>query len=407
MLNDGTYKTSNVKNERLASDESYEIETLSQMIESFGLIDLIGISDSYEKDKTSKENNLSIEDKISERKKIAFNSFDILKNIYERVDNLKKQYHSFIKKNYETMDRVKLYQELYSQNNFIEYLIYEFILQISLYLGCTYGNAPQLNAEFVQPSLADINSAQSSKTKNLELNNLKNINKTQSGKTINLELSNRVAQVYGIEDVSKLYEYKFFSSQSFIKLFNLIYNDLYIAIHSEEELKSKQLLDYIIAKCSNELMSMNIEGAIMLCAIGLQLPITFHYLPQQAQPRHKLPPVIRTKEQQLMKHQLRQNVKRSHHLKPNKISFILKNKPGYINRINKLNNITENYTNKDAGYFSINRNRNNKIKKKFKVRKHATIKRLHNLRLHKSRKHKSKNLRKYKSIFNKTLKKKI
>jgi len=384
MLNNGTYKTNNVKKESLSSDKSYEIETLSLMIERFGLIDLIGISDSYKKDKTSKEKKLIIEDKILERKKIAFNSFDILENIYERVDNLKEQYHSFIKKNYETMNRVKLYQELYSQNNFIEYLIYEFILQISLYLGCTYGNAPQLNAEFVQPSLKDINSAQSSKTKKLEL---KNINKTQSGKTNNLELSNRVAQVYGIEDISKLYEYKFFSAQSFLQLFNLIYNDLYIAIHSEENLNSKQLLDYIIAKCSNELMSMNIEGAIMLCAIGLQLSISSHYLPQQARPRHKLPPVIRTKEQQLMRQLLRQNVKRSHPLKLNKIALVLINKPGYINRINKLNSITDNYANNEAGYFSINRN--NKIKKKFKVRKHATIKRLHKLRKHKSRKHKS------------------
>ena len=190
-------------------------------------------------------------------------------------------------------------------------------------------------------------------------------------------LSNQVAKIYAPENLSKLYKNRFFSSKSFIKLYTLIYNDLYKALHSTSELMHNsdinKLLDSIIAKCSKEIMSMKEEGAIMLCAIALQLPIAYRSMHPRGLPKTKI-----RQSQHLKKLPL----------KKNKLSI----------EINKMiNNKENNY----AGYRSINHN--NKIIKKLKVKKRLTIKKQHKSR--KPRKYKSRKSRKYKSRKNKSFRK--
>ena len=366
MPDNGTSKTNYRKKEildsldksSLYSNKDNESETLYEMIIRFGLIDLIDFSTSYEK------KNTSIEQQKLESKTLVFNTSKIFKKILKRKKKLNNKYRLFIVENYNTMDKEKLYQKLYSQDNFIEYLIYEFIDHVSVLLSYTDKKTPELWEKFVQPNLEKLNITQSNNTNNT--NNLQ----------VNY-LSNQVAKIYAPENLSKLYKNRFFSSKSFIKLYTLIYNDLYKALHSTSELMHNsdinKLLDSIIAKCSKEIMSMKEEGAIMLCAIALQLPIAYRSMHPRGLPKTKI--------------RQSQNLKKLP-LKKNKLSI----------EINKMiNNKENNY----AGYRSINHN--NKIIKKLKVKKRVTIKKQHKSR--KPRKYKSRKSRKYKSRKNKSFRK--
>lgn len=304
LLDSGTSKTNYRKKEILNSldksslysdegnegNEGNESETLYEMIVRFGLIDLIDFSTSYEK------KNTSIEQQELEMKTLAFNTSKIFNKIIERKNKLNNKYKLFIVENYNTMDKEKLYQKLYSQDNFIEYLIYEFIDHVCVLLSYTDGETPELWEKFVQPNLKKLNITQSNNTNNLQVDypNLEKLNITQFNNTNNLQvdyLSNQVAKIYAPENLSKLYKNRFFSSKSFIKLYTLIYNDLYKALHSTSELMLNsdinELLDSVIAKCSKEIMSMKEEGAIMLCAIALQLPIAYRSMIPEHYPRQK------------------------------------------------------------------------------------------------------------------------
>jgi hypothetical protein len=375
ILNSETFKTTSNKKTIFSNNKSLgpmdikktTSKTLFEMIQSNGVIDLILISRQYEEDERP------IEEKILEEKRVTSNCLHIFKKIKERLNNLKKEHHLFIKENYKIMDRVKLYQKLFNQKNFIEYLIYEFIYRAGFFIELTNGHAREFDEDFIHY--------------NLKYYDTKNINRTQSNEKKNLEdnnfinnLNNRVAQVYETNDVSKIYKYKFFSAKSFIKLYTLIYNDLHKAIYSKEKLESDQLLDSVIAKCSNLLISMNKEGAIMLCAIGLKLSIYFYYLtPQPVTDILKLPPVT-------IKRPLKKRLRERLPLKSNKVFPQNKNKIdfGYISQAQNIKNITNNEANNIGGYYGINPN--NKIKKQ------ATIKKQHKSIKHKSRKRKSKKI---------------
>jgi hypothetical protein len=385
ILNSETFKTISNKKTIFSNSKSLgpmdikqtTSDTLFEMIQQHGVIDLILISRHYEEDERP------IEEKILTGKRVTSNCSHISDKIKERLDNLKKEHHLFIEENYKIMDRVKLYQKLFNQKNFIEYLIYEFIDKAGFFIELTNGHAPEFGEEFMHYNLKyydtkNINRIQSNEKNNLEDNNFSN-------NFIN-NLNNRVAQVYETNDVSKIYEYKFFSAKSFIKLYTLIYNDLHKAIYSKEKLESDQLLDSVIAKCSNLLISMNKEGAIMLCAIGLELPIYFYYItPPPETDILELPPVTIKRP---LKKRLRQNL----YLKAIKVFPRDKNKIdfGYISQAQNIKNITNNEANNIGGYYGINPN--NKIKKKFKVKKQATIKKQHKSIKHKSRKRKSKKI---------------
>ena len=381
ILNSETFKTTSNKKTIFSNSKSLgpmdikktTSKTLFEMIQSNGVIDLILISRHYEEDERP------IEEKILEGKRVTSNCSHIFKKIKERLNNLKKEHHLFIKENYKIMDRVKLYQKLFNKKNFIEYLIYEFIYRAGFFIELANGHAPEFEEDFIHY--------------NLKYYDTKNINRTQSNEKKNLEdnnfinnLNNRVAQVYETNDVSKIYKYKFFSAKSFIQLYTLIYNDLHKAIYSKEKLESDQLLDSVIAKCNNLLISMNKEGAIMLCAIGLQLSIYFYYLtPQPVTDILELPPVT-------IKRPLKKRLRERLPLKNNKVFPQNKNKIGYgyISQAQNIKNITNNEANNIGGYYGINPN--NKIKKKFKVKKQATIKKQHKSIKHKSRKRKSKKI---------------
>ena len=257
-----------------STDELHSDTTWSEMIQRFGLLNLISIP-------TSSSQKVNI-------KNITIKTFKLFNEMVKRVDDGKKGYEekypllgkelnaklklrTVLTHVMETprqssltkSDVIKLYTQLFSSRDVIIYLIYEFILNTSLLLSFTNyekrDDTHNLYEQFDQSKLGHISKVPVASDKAVA--------------EFFTKLTSIVRDKYGNSKKSV-----FFSVQSFIELYNLIYKDFYEAIHSEEEeLDTDKLLDSVVDKCINKLVSMEDKGVEMIFAIALQFPITFLY----------------------------------------------------------------------------------------------------------------------------------
>jgi len=257
-----------------STDELHSDTTWSEMIQRFGLLNLISIP-------TSSSQKVNI-------KNITIKTFKLFNEMVKRVDDGKKLYeekYPLLGKELDAKlklrtvlthvmetprqssltksDVIKLYTQLFSSRDVIIYLIYEFILNTSLLLSFTNyekgDDKHNLYEQFDQSKLG--------RSSNVLVASDKAVAKFFT------KLTSIVRDKYGNSKKSV-----FFSVQSFIELYNLIYKDFYEAIHSEEEeLDTDKLLDSVVDKCINKLVSMEDKGVEMIFAIALQFPITSLY----------------------------------------------------------------------------------------------------------------------------------
>ena len=257
-----------------STDELHSDTTWSEMIQRFGLLNLISIP-------TSSSQKVNI-------KNITIKTFKLFNEMVKRVDDGKKLYeekYPLLGKELDAKlklrtvlipvmktptqssltesDVIKLYTQLFRSRDVIIYLIYEFILNTGLLLSFTNyekgDDTHNLYEQFDQSKLEH-----SSKVP---------VASNKASDEFFTKLTSIVRDKYGNSKKSV-----FFSVQSFIELYNLIYKDFYQAIHSEEEeLDTDKLLDSVVDKCINKLVSMEDKGVEMIFAIALQFPITFLY----------------------------------------------------------------------------------------------------------------------------------
>ena len=257
-----------------STDELHSDTTLSEMIQRFGLLNLISIP-------TSSSQKVNI-------KNITIKTFKLFNEMVKRVDDGKKLYEEIYpllgkeldaklklrtvlipvmetprQSSLTESDVIKLYTQLFRSRDVIIYLIYEFILNTGLLLSFTNyekgDDTHNLYEQFDQSKLEHSSEVPVASNK--------------ASNAFFTKLTSIVRDKYGNSKKSV-----FFSVQSFIELYNLIYKDFYEAIHSEEEeLDTDKLLDSVVDKCINKLVSMEDKGVEMIFAIALQFPITFLY----------------------------------------------------------------------------------------------------------------------------------
>ena len=257
-----------------STDELHSDTTWSEMIQRFGLLNLISIP-------TSSSQKVNI-------KNITIKTFKLFNEMVKRVDDGKKLYEekypllgkelnaklklrTVLTHVMETprqsslteSDVIKLYTQLFRSRDVIIYLIYEFILNTGLLLSFTNyekgDDTHNLYEQFDQSKLEHSSEVPVASNK--------------ASNAFFTKLTSIVRDKYGNSKKSV-----FFSVQSFIELYNLIYKDFYEAIHSEEEeLDTDKLLDSVVDKCINKLVSLEDKGVEMIFAIALQFPITFLY----------------------------------------------------------------------------------------------------------------------------------
>lgn len=260
------------------------------MIARFGLIDLIDVLSDEPDDKETKEiDNKEIEKNTA----ITSNCLELFKNIHMRIvdeetNNIQlKEIYKLRTTKISRVRAIRLYKSLYGNIRFIKYLIYNFILNSILYLGYIDGTGVDtlyLYKEFEQPDI------KTTTTTSIKLRTDKDKQKFLD------KLKNKVYEVYG--EANNRFKNVFFSANSYMQVYDLIYKYLYIEIHkhvddsitkqkkpllNSEEL-SEELLNNVIDSVINKLVSMDDNGVKMIFAIGLQLPISLYISDEDMEP---------------------------------------------------------------------------------------------------------------------------
>jgi hypothetical protein len=254
------------------------------MIARFGLIDLIDVLSDDPDDKEfelAKETKEIDNNEIEKNTAITSNCLELFQNIHMRIideETRNVQLKEIYKLRTTKISRVRairLYKSLYGNIRFIKYLIYNFILNSILYLGYIDGTGVDtlyLYEEFEQP---DIKTTTTTSIKQ----------RTDKDKQEFLDkLKKKVDEVY--EKDNNRFKNVFFSANSYMQVYDLIYKYLYIEIHKHVDdtitnkknplLDSEKLLNDVIDSVINKLVSMDDNGVKMIFAIGLQVPISLY-----------------------------------------------------------------------------------------------------------------------------------